>query len=395
MGAEDNGLTLEGLAQRLEALERENERMRSENAELRSKVATLEGSASRRDEVAVPRDSETRQGGASASESSEESEGRMSRRWLLSRAGAAAAGLVVAGALTQRDIREAKATPTVFSTTTANRGAVEATNNATGSGYGVWGKSPHIGLKGTSTDGMGVNGEGFRGVLGLTPYNDGYGVLGKNTSEAIGGDGIGVRGESRAGIGVSGKSFNERTTIDSVGIGVYGEGDYGVKGESFRGSAAAVWGLHRRDGSGVLGESTNGIGVKGTSSAPNLGAVEGHNDGGGTGLTGVGKVGMLAFSHTNGWIAAWGRHTANGYGVAGDSAQGVGVSGESTSGYGGQFKGGKAQLRLIPGSVAGKPTSGTHTKGEVYMDSKGTLFVCTAGDGTTVGTWKKVNMKLV
>src|SRR5215218_7187779 len=55
MGTADNGLTLEGLAQRLEVqgrenaerletLERENERMRSENAALRSKVDTLEGS---------------------------------------------------------------------------------------------------------------------------------------------------------------------------------------------------------------------------------------------------------------------------------------------------------------------------------------------------------------
>jgi hypothetical protein len=37
MSVEDNGLTLQSLAQRLETLEREN-------SELRSKVATLEGS---------------------------------------------------------------------------------------------------------------------------------------------------------------------------------------------------------------------------------------------------------------------------------------------------------------------------------------------------------------
>ena len=76
---EDNGPTLEGLAQQLEALERENgkrlealesknerlerenERMRSKNAELRHKVATLEGSGTtrrvgtRRGEVAALR----------------------------------------------------------------------------------------------------------------------------------------------------------------------------------------------------------------------------------------------------------------------------------------------------------------------------------------------------
>jgi len=45
MGEQDNGPTLQGLAQQSQALERENERMRSENAELRRKVATLEGSA--------------------------------------------------------------------------------------------------------------------------------------------------------------------------------------------------------------------------------------------------------------------------------------------------------------------------------------------------------------
>jgi cell division protein FtsB len=45
MGEQDNGPTLQGLAQQSQALERENERMRSENAELRRKVPTLEGSA--------------------------------------------------------------------------------------------------------------------------------------------------------------------------------------------------------------------------------------------------------------------------------------------------------------------------------------------------------------
>jgi hypothetical protein len=53
MGAEDNGLTLDGLAQRLETLERES-------AELRDKVATLRGSGTSRDEVVARRGSATR-----------------------------------------------------------------------------------------------------------------------------------------------------------------------------------------------------------------------------------------------------------------------------------------------------------------------------------------------
>src|SRR3712207_5926490 len=59
MGAQENGLTLEGLAhkletmqrenaERMEALERENERMRSKNTELRDEVAALRDSGTRR-----------------------------------------------------------------------------------------------------------------------------------------------------------------------------------------------------------------------------------------------------------------------------------------------------------------------------------------------------------
>jgi hypothetical protein len=49
---------------------------------------------------------------------------------------------------------------------------------------------------------------------------------------------------------------------------------------------------------------------------------------------GVDKVGMLAFSHTDGWNAVGGRHTGNGRGVAGDSDSGPGVYGKSTTGPG-------------------------------------------------------------
>jgi hypothetical protein len=85
MGAEDNGLTLEGLAPRLEALERENERTRSENDVLRSTVATVEGSG------ALPTED-----GEPASEWSG-SDGQVSRKSLLSKAGLAAVGTVAAG----------------------------------------------------------------------------------------------------------------------------------------------------------------------------------------------------------------------------------------------------------------------------------------------------------
>jgi hypothetical protein len=70
-----------------------------------------------------------------------------------------------------------------------------------------------------------------------------------------------------------------------------------------------------------------------------------------------------------------------------------GVHGTANGGYGGQFEGGKAQLRLVPTDSAGKPTTGTHQKGEIYMDSATTLFVCTASG--TPGKWRKVSTTAV
>jgi hypothetical protein len=54
MDAEGNGLTLEGLAQRLETLECDNERMHSENAELHRKLALQEGSGTSGAEEGAP-----------------------------------------------------------------------------------------------------------------------------------------------------------------------------------------------------------------------------------------------------------------------------------------------------------------------------------------------------
>lgn len=70
-----------------------------------------------------------------------------------------------------------------------------------------------------------------------------------------------------------------------------------------------------------------------------------------------------------------------------------GVRAENPEGYGGTFQGGRAQLRLVPQFTAGKPSSGAHQKGEIYMDSTGALFVCTASG--TPGTWNKITTTLV
>jgi len=170
----------------------------------------------------------------------------------------------------------------------------------------------------------------------------------------------------------------------------------------------------------VLGDAPNGEGVVGFGKA--------------NGVRGVGKAGVVGKSSTTGWEGVYGQHTGSGYGVVGDGSgnafagvlgrnpsgpgvrgkgpigvwaaghtgvwaegevgvRGVGMDFGKGGGYGGQFSGGRAQLHLFPMGTVGKPTTGAHTKGEIYMDSEGTLFVCTANG--TPGTWRKVTTTAV
>jgi hypothetical protein len=287
MGEQENaGLTLEELAQRLEALERENERMRSENAELRNKVATLEDSGTRRGELAENRGSDTRRSEEAAAMAFD---GQVSRRLLLSKAGAAAAGLVMAGALTQRDIREAKAAPGYFTSDSS---------------------SPAISAENRNDHGVGV--ESTAGQIGL------YVTVANN-----------------------------------------------LKNDD----SAAVYARGSGPGYGVRGRSDNGPGVQGSSIA--------------TGVWGKGRTGVLGSSQD-----IYGQQTGTGDGVVGEGmgSRGAGVLGRNSKGYGGKFEGGTAQLLLVPQGTAGKP-KGLHSKGELYLDSNATLFVCTASGFP--GTWRQ------
>ncbi len=319
MGAQENGLTLQvqRLAERLETLERENEQMRSEsaqmrseNAELRHEVAALRGSGARRDEIAEMRGPHTRRSG----EASLAFEGRVSRRSLLSKAGAAAVAAVAAGTLLNPRRAEADHGGTGFieaDVVSAHQVDARSESLITAAVYG--------------------HSERASGVQGYSSYE------------------VGVAGRSDFYVGVFGGGNEAGVVGRTIGVGYDA---FGVKGET-------------RDAIGVKGIGLNG--VVGESFAGGHGAVYGHHKG------------------------------SSGYGVVGDGtgSGGAGVLGRNSSGYGGQFEGGKAQLMLKPGNSAGKPTTGTHTKGEIYMDKAGALFVCTAGDGTTVGTWKRVSMKLV
>jgi hypothetical protein len=97
----------------------------------------------------------------------------------------------------------------------------------------------------------------------------------------------------------------------------------------------------------------------------------------GAGQTGIGQVGVVGLES--------GRYLP-------DNSFHAGVYGYGT--YGGVFGGTTAQLHLIPGNTVGHPTSGTFAVGDLYLDSAGSLFLCTGsgayGSGSTP-TWVELS----
>ncbi len=346
---EYNGLTLEGLAQRLEALERENEQMRSENAELRDEVAALSGSgtgpaeeefaasfegpppSSMQPELTARRYSDTGRLPAQASEFDGQAS---SSRWsLLRNAGAAALGSVVAGAVTQRDIGEAKAAD-IFGSLLRNAGGAalgivaaegltqqdirEARINGNFDSLQCYHLYCLISARFNwmtcnRLNCLEIHASTDTGPVVFVHSANGDGVLGHGTGSTY----AGVRGRNPSGIGVRGEG--------KLG-GVSGDGPTGVAGHT---------------------TARGGYGVRGEGSAI------------GTGV--------------------FGRSLGNGF----SGVHGVGLN----LGYGGTFRGGKAQLRLIPGGDAGEPT-GAHEKGEIYLDADATLWICEASGNPA--TWRAV-----
>jgi hypothetical protein len=142
------------------------------------------------------------------------------------------------------------------------------------------------------------------------------------------------------------------------------------------------------DGTGVRGVGYM-FGVRGVGLT---GAVPPTGLWGSTGVKGEGDTGVWGQTRRPGWSGVYGEaKIRDAYGVVGDGASRsyAGVLGRNPEGYGGRFEGGQAQLMLTPGSTAGRPT-GAHTKGELYMDSDATLWVCTASGNPA--TWRRVQV---
>mgnify|MGYP000956422285 CR=1 FL=1 len=133
---------------------------------------------------------------------------------------------------------------------------------------------------------------------------------------------------------------------------------------------------------GVVGDSSERNGVAGLSGSANgvFGASAGRSS-----FNAV--AGVLGDSSVRYGVAGFSTSNA---GMRAASSSGSGIYASSTSGIGAVVSGGRAPLQLTPKSTPGRPTSGTHGKGELVVDSAGSLFICTATG--TPGTWKKVTV---
>lgn len=312
MGEGSEGLSLQGLAERMEAQTRRLEALERENAELRGEVTALKGAATR---------TEGPEYGIEAHD--EVVEERVSRRAMLTKAGAVAVAAVAAGTLLSP--REAKAAT--------------------------------------------VQGTGVPGVWGIATDDGSSGVMGTVQTGAVG-DGVSGRGNGNGHTGV----YGENTATDACGV--YGQGDTGVHGQSTG-----------ADKPGVRGDGDN-IGVYGASYTSDGYGVEGE---GATGVHGhtqqYGYSGVYGLHEGTTGYGLYGKGTGTGAGVLGRNPSGAGVE-ANQSRYGGKFDGSTAPLLLVTKGTKGRPTSGAHAKGALYLDSAASIFVCTKGG--TPGTWRKV-----
>ncbi|MGH3085929.1 MAG: twin-arginine translocation signal domain-containing protein, partial [Rubrobacteraceae bacterium] len=302
--------------------------------------AELRGSGTRRGEVAALRGSETHRSGDGKPAS--KFEGLLSRRALLGKTGAAAVAAMAAGTLLYP--REAEAGTDVFDIVQANR--VDVVN-------------------------AGISTKNVNGGNALNGQSD------SNTHATL----YAQNGGSAPALRAKGGAVTVDSETSSVGgTGVRGIGDTGVWGRSYRVGYSGVYGQHT---------DSSGYGVVGDGAGANNAGVLGNNASG-HGVRGEGQAGVVGKSSATGYEGVYGQHTgSSGYGVVGDGtgSNGAGILGRNPSGYGGQFEGGKAQLMLVPAGGAGKPATGSHIKGEMYMDSKAVLWVCAKAG--TPGTWRK------
>ena len=281
---------------------------------------------------------------------------------------------------------------------------------------GVYGQSTSgNGVRGVATTGVGVDGSStsFYGVSGVSSSS--YGVFGSSTSNTAAGvygintsGGEGVQGTGTSGTGVNGRSTSSTGVYggSTSGFGVFGQsqsnnGVYGsstsnngVRGLTTSSTLAAVLGANTSGGSGVEGSATSGNGVRGVattgigvdgSSTSNDGVRGGSTSG--IGVRGVSSsgYGVRGVTSSSTLAGVYGLNTSGGNGVEGIATTGIGVFGQSTSSNAGYFTSstgiGVNAVTTTGTGVFGGSNSGFAVHG-ISGSSNGVRGISTSADGT-------------
>lgn len=205
------------------------------------------------------------------------------------------------------------------STTTAFQGLADATSGAT---YGVRGRN-------SSTDGAGVY-----GLAGATSGSS-TGVLGITNSP----NGASVWGDSTLGSA-------------STSIGVRGDSDANY---------------------GVVGLSTSGIGVGGSSVASDQPGIAGRSNSNSTGVLGYSGSGGIPLPPAKAKTGVYGyaSQDSGSKGVWGESAAGHGVHGSSTGGYAGYFAGKVYTSKFVEMTEISAPAAPGANKARLFLRVNG------------------------
>jgi hypothetical protein len=266
-----------------------------------------------------------------------------------------------------------------------------------------------------SSYGTAIEANGSIGVDAFGGTSDGTGAAVQ--AKAISGTGVDASSAKAIAVKASGQTVGlqarAKGTDQSIGIAIDADGNKtGVKASSFEvavdasSQATGVKSFGSTTGVRAISNTSTGVNASGRTAVKATGQTTGVNAAAQDGVAvsaagngefgiGVGATGTYAGVNANSLNGDGIQSSANGtgIGVAANSRDGLGVAGHSTNGLGAEFSGGKAPIRLVPSGAPGAPTSGTHKRGELYVDSQGTLFLCVADSvGNTAGTWRKVHL---
>jgi hypothetical protein len=284
-----------------------------------------------------------------------------SRRQLMTRGAAVAAGAAVAG--TVMNIATASPAAAAQGLFSGDPGVIgDASPNTK---IGVWGNSASgTGVYGSSTSGPGAQGSSSSavGVLGISGTSAGVqGITGGATATAV--------------VGTSNSRTGENTGVGGLTNSPDG---YGVKGnaQSATGKSVGTYGVAISDqGSGVVGEAPSPTGettgTAGLSYSPDGFGVKGFN----SATTGEAK-GTFGLSMSPQGMGVYGSNLAQGIGVFG--VGGIGLVGLSP----------KSQLKLAGGPPSPLGSTQPREPGEIVFDNAQDMWVCVAGGSP--GTWRRL-----